>query len=185
MPRGIDRTRLLRGLGIPLEPYLGSTDEALDKLPHDEWNALIRLGLAETDEYDAGKGMVTHLEARWTLKTTYYWRQTFPADRELVIEHAYKPSVGRSVGTSIGSPGSANEQWYKDYLRKYCLDRALLATLDRAKKAAGSGFSAPYSEERISYVLTTGANWAGGIKDFRIVVDKGAPDRLVSFCGKG
>ena len=34
-------------------------------------------------------------------------------------------------------------------------------------------------------LLTTGANWAGGIEDFRIVVDKGAPDKLVSFCGQG
>ena len=29
------------------------------------------------------------------------------------------------------------------------------------------------------------SNWAGPIKDFRLVVDKGSPDNLVSFCGQG
>ena len=37
-------------------------------------------------------------------------------------------------------------------------------------------------ERRISYILKTGANWSGPIKDFRLVIDKGKPDRLVSFC---
>ena len=43
---------------------------------------------------------------------------------------------------------------------------------------------APYSEQRIDYILKTGANWSGPIKDFRLVVDKGEPDSLVSFCGE-
>ncbi len=42
-----------------------------------------------------------------------------------------------------------------------------------------------YQERRISYVLRTGANWARPIGDFRLVVDKGAPENLVSFCANG
>ena len=38
---------------------------------------------------------------------------------------------------------------------------------------------------RIEYILRTGANWAGPIGDFRLVVDKGEADSLVSFCGEG
>jgi hypothetical protein len=42
----------------------------------------------------------------------------------------------------------------------------------------------PYLVENwISYVLTTGANWAGPIKTFTLVVDKGESDNYVSFCG--
>ncbi len=33
--------------------------------------------------------------------------------------------------------------------------------------------------------LTTGAKCAGPIADFHLVVDKGAPDSRVSFCGDG
>ena len=34
-------------------------------------------------------------------------------------------------------------------------------------------------------VLTTGANWRSPIGEFRLVVDKGRPENLVSFCGQG
>src|SRR4051812_19539199 len=46
---GIDRTQLLRSLGIPLAPHLSKTNEALDKLPKDKWDELIRIGLAEIE----------------------------------------------------------------------------------------------------------------------------------------
>ena len=42
--------------------------------------------------------------------------------------------------------------------------------------------TAQLRERRINYVLKTGVNWLGPVKDFKIVVDKGKPDRLVSFC---
>ena len=39
-------------------------------------------------------------------------------------------------------------------------------------------------EQRLDYVLTTGGNWAlGTIGDFKLTIDKGEPDNLVSFCG--
>src|SRR5437660_1278291 len=109
---------------------------------------LIRLRLVEIEEFDIGKGMEKHLRARWTLKTTYHWEQTFPAGREIVIEHRYKPSVGGSVETSLASPGSGKESWFADYRRKYCLDQELLSSLERARRAGKREFGAPFSEER-------------------------------------
>lgn len=181
---GLDRTQLLRMLGIPLAPHLASTNEALDRLPPEKWDELLRIGLAEIEEYDTGRGMTKHLMARWTLQTTYYWEQTFPAKAETAIEHRYKPSVGASVQTSLGSPGADKEPWYDEYKEKYCFDSQFLAAIERARKAANSKFGGPFSEERIDYILKTGANWSGPIKDFRLVVDKGAADNLVSFCGE-
>jgi hypothetical protein len=40
-------------------------------------------------------------------------------------------------------------------------------------------------ENRIEYILTTAANWAGNIAKFHLTIDKGSPDNLVSFCGEG
>src|SRR5882672_5981153 len=180
---GLDRTQVLRTLGIPLAPHLASTNEALDRLPADKWDELLRIGLAEIEEYDAGQGMKKHLAARWTLQTTYYWEQTFPPRAETAIEHRYKPSVGGSVQTSLGSPDATKEPWYDEYKEKYCLDFELLAAVERARKATNSKLSAPFGEERIDYILKTGANWSGPIKQFRLAVDKGAADNLVSFCG--
>jgi len=182
---GIDRTQYLRNLGIPFAPQLQSTNQALDRLPQDKWNELLRLGLAEIEEYDVGKGMQKHLAARWGLSTTFYWEQTFPAGKETIIEHEYKPSVGGSVQTNLGAPYALKESWYADYLRKYCIDKDFLATIAQLRQANKSEFGPPYSEQRIDYILKTGANWSGPIKDFHLVVDKDDAASLVSFCGDG
>jgi hypothetical protein len=182
---GIDRTQLLMSLGIPLAPHLAATNDALDRLPHEKWDELVRIGLAEIEEYDIGKGMAKHLAARWGLRTTFYWEQTFAAKAETIVEHRYRPSVGGSVQTSLGSPSSVKEAWYDEYKRKYCLDSDFLATIDRLRKAAKSEFGPPYSEERIDYILRTGANWSGPIGQFHLTVDKGDAGSLVSFCGQG
>jgi hypothetical protein len=182
---GVDRTQYLRKLGLPLDPHLPATGQALDALPQETWAELVELGLGEIVEYDdTGRGMKKHLEPRWGLATTYYWKQTFPAKKQTVITHQYKPSVGGSAQTSLGSPGQAKESWYADYLKKYCIDQSFLTTIQNLRKASKSEFGPPYNEERVDYILKTAANWSGPIGSFELVVDKGSPDALVSFCGK-
>ena len=180
---GVERTATLRGLGVPLAPHLQSTNQALDRLPRSKWDELVKIGLAEIEEYDAGKGTEKHLAARWALRTTYYWQQTFPAQKETAIEHRYKPSVGGTVQTALGADYARAEPWHADMLRKYCIEPNIIRALDRARRGKDDG--APYSEERIEYILKTGANWSGPIGDFRLEVDKGHKDNLVSFCGEG
>jgi hypothetical protein len=180
---GLDRTQYLRDLGIPLAPQLAATDKALDALPKDKWDEIVRLGLGEVVEYGDDKGMQKHLEARWGLNTTFYWQQTFPAGKETIIQHQYTPSVGSSVQTSLGSPNQATQAWYGDYLRNYCIDKGFMATIAGLRQATRSEFGPPYSEQRIDYILKTGANWSGPIQDFQLVVDKGSADSLMSFCG--
>jgi hypothetical protein len=181
----IDRTAMLQQLGVPLAPQLQATDDALDALPKETWQQLVDLGIAEIVEYGttADMKMQQHLQPRWTLKTTYYWMQTFPAQQELVIEHQYKPSVGSTAGTGIGNPQSPDANGYK---QKYCMDPAFVAAVVRALQAANNTKNKSYvSEERVDYILKTGANWAGPIADFTLTVDKGTPDNLISFCGTG
>jgi Domain of unknown function (DUF4424) len=168
--KGIDRTDLLRGLGVPLAPHLETTLEVLDRLPVPAREQLQNLGLVEIDN-----SLAKPVRPRWVLQTTHYWEQTFPARRELAIEHRYKPSVGTYVATEAETP---------EYRRRYCIDQNLLNALERARRGAPTDFS-PFSEQRIEYILETGANWAGPIGDFRLVVDKGDPNNLVSFCGDG
>lgn len=183
---GLDRTQYLRSLGIPLAPQLAATDKALDALPDDKKAEVVALGLGEIVEYDdTGTGMKKHLEARWGLNTTFYWQQTFPAGKVTTVQHQYTPSVGSSAQTSLGDPNVAKESWYTDYLRKYCIDKDFLATIERLRQANKSEFGPPYAEQRIDYILKTGANWSGPIQNFQLVVDKGSADSLVSFCGTG
>ncbi len=182
---GIDRTQFLIDHGIPLAPHLGATNEALDRLPREKWDEFLRLGLAEVEQYDIGRGMQEHLAARWSLRTNFYWEQHFPAATETAIEHRYRPSVGESAGTALGAPGTFREAWFEEYRRKYCIEKDFLNAVARAARAARNEYGAPFSEERIDYVLRTGANWAGPIGAFRLVVDKGDPENLVSFCAEG
>ena len=64
------------------------------------------------------------------------------------------------------------------------MDSEFLGAVERARRAAKGRFGAPFSEERIDYILKTGANWSGPIAEFRLLVDKGAADNLVAFCGQ-
>jgi hypothetical protein len=172
---GVDRTAFLRDRGIPIQPHLRSTAQILDRLPEPTKTELLNLKLAVPEDYDAGKGWEHHLAPSWTLKTTYFWEQVFPAQREIKIQHRYKPSVGLGVGTVVGSDSG------REAIRRYCLGDQFLGAVERAKKKMHAEY-APFSEIRIAYILSTGASWRAPIGDFRLVVDKGRPDNLISFC---
>ena len=69
--------------------------------------------------------------------------------------------------------------------RRYCIDADFLAALDRMSRAEQRRQALAIRGAALSYILTTGGNWRAPIGDFRLVVDKGAPRNLVSFCGEG
>lgn len=165
---GLDQTEVVKRLGLSLNPMDFDLYEWLQKAPPAEKEELNRLGLATVDPYTT--------QAVWKLETTFYWEQTFPPGEEIVVEHRYKPITGYGFfGDWV-----FNEPVYRD---KYCIDGAFEAAA-RKKLAAIKDASNPYlNEQRVSYILTTANNWATYIQDFRLVVDKGSPDALVSFCG--
>lgn len=180
---GLERTRLLADLKVPLVPLLPETAALLDGLPAEKKAELVALGLARVDEYDVGKGMEKHLTPfNWTLKTTYFWTQTFAAGRDVVIEHRYRPSVGRTAQGTHYDPAAkapAAIEQLRRMTATYCIDESFKTAAARALQGGN------LSEARISYILMTGSNWLGPIKDFALTVDKGAPENLVSFCGTG
>lgn len=182
---GVDRTERLRALGLPLSPYATAAAEVIARLPTAEREDLERIGVLRGDTYsDRPDGaMKTHYTPNWTLRSTFHWRQVFAAGKELVVEHRYRPSVGASAGTMIGM-SDAGKEMLAEYEKKYCMDDAFLAAAARAQKAVRGRDGGSLMERRLSYVLTTGANWAGPIKDFRLIVDKGSERNLTSFCGK-
>ena len=171
-------TARLQALNVPLQPRAARTAAALDALSKDVQRQLIKEKLARSDDQDSGKGPEHHLAPEWTVKTTYFWRQTFPAGREVVIEHSYAPSVWSTVQTSIGSTLSDATQ-KAEYDKRFCVDSGMTSGVAAlTKKNQGQ----PPPEYRIAYVLKTGANWAGPIGDFRLTIDKGEANALVSLC---
>ena len=121
--------------------------------------------------------MVTHVTRR----------QLFPAGKTVSVTHRYVPITGGSVAGSLYPVARKYPDW-KDYAGRYCIDKSFLAAFD-AREARGRqnkpDSPAVYSETWIGYVLSSGRNWRGPIKQFRLVIDKGKPGNLISFCMDG
>lgn len=172
---GVDHTALLARLGLAPD----STSEALDRLKPADKARLVELLLAEPEEYDAGRGWERHLAPAWTVKESWYWEQSFPAGRDLAVEHRYVPGTGGSVDAALAFPEFRSSPEGREMIRDYCVEPAFLAGVDRLRRLGAT------PEQRIGYILATAANWRSPIGDFRLVVDKSAPSNLVSFCGEG
>lgn len=177
-----DHTDRLARLGIPVAPPIdfvpGDPDPILAawrRLSEADRQELKRLNLFEEQD--------DWLRPLWTVKETYYWNQIFPAGRDLRIQHRYKPGTGGSVGALLAFPDMRSEPAGRDMIRDYCADRAFLAGADRLRREAGENGIPP--EQRFGYILRTGGNWRSPIRNFRLVVDKGDPGNIVSFCGTG
>lgn len=177
-----DISAALRNAGVPLLP-IGPQQARLDELPESTRKALIEQGLLlQNGTDDAGRQLYI---GAWTVNTAAVRQQTFPPNSPVAVEHRYRTSVGVSFDTILrkglrDNSGMARE--VQRYRNDYCITDAFLARLDKLSGSAEAN-TGHLQERRISYILKTGANWAGPIKDFRLVVDKQQRDRLVSFCG--
>jgi hypothetical protein len=180
---GIDVTDELRARGIPLFPFGEAAFDALSGLPSGTIDDWIARGIVHVSRYGTTAEITDHYEPFWTLKSTYWWRMTFPPGLPVMVEHTYRPSVGGTVGVTFFEDGRFGGPVFEEYRRRYCMDDAFLNAIRRRMKAAGSDYP-PFFESRIAYVLGTGANWLGPIATFRLTVDKGDEDNLVSFCGR-
>lgn len=181
---GVDRTDLVRELNLPIVSMSDEAIAAVDALDDETTAQLLHLGMAIPDMYDVGEGMKTHHWPNWTYRATYTWEATFPAGERVTVEHRYKPSVGGTTGVSFLSEPYEDYDPAADYKRKYCTDDAFVDAVRKTLKNPDESWSAPFMENWISYILTTGGNWSGGgIEKFRLVIDKGDEANLLSFCG--
>lgn len=181
---GLDIGKELDANGVPYFPFGDATLKALEKLAPEVAADWQNRGLITLNEYDDGSGMKSVREPLWQLRSTYWWKASFPAGKPVKVAHSYKPSVGGTAGVSFYTDGKFQGQ-YDDYKRKYCLDEGFERAVEKAAKNAGDGYP-PYTETWLSYVLTTGGNWAlGTIGKFKLTIDKGDPANIVSFCGAG
>lgn len=178
-----DISAALKKAGVPLLP-IGPRQARLTELPQPIRDNLIDQGLLlKNGTNDRGEQLYV---GGWTVKTAAVRQQTFAPQAKVAVEHRYRTSLGVSFDTVLRkglrqSSGLAAE--IQRYRNDYCITDAFLASLDKLSGSREAN-TAKVQERRISYVLKTGANWAGPIKDFRMVVDKQKPDRLVSFCAE-
>jgi hypothetical protein len=182
---GIDISAELAAHDVPLYPFGDGATAALAKLPQevaDDWQ---NRGIIVVEEYDDGSGMKRVRSPYWQLKSTYWWRTVFPANKEVKVSHRYRPSVGATSGLTFFSEGRFQGTSYESYKQKYCIDQSFERAILKAAKDSPEGYPLLY-ETRLSYILTTGGNWATGtIGKFKLTVDKVEAKRFISFCGEG
>lgn len=184
---GRDVTAAVLAEGMPIHWYGDDAFiDALDTLPPERVAALVKAGLFH-DENAGQEGLDPWYRPAWQGERVYLRTQTFPAGAQVRVSHRYRPAAGGSVGGALTPEARADKEWnpLAQYRAQYCVDDSFLAGIDR-KLARGTEANPVYmSETWLGYVLSSGANWRGPIRHFRLVVDKGAADNLVSFCMDG
>lgn len=127
----------------------------------------------------------------WTVQETALWRQTFPKGKDLEVEHFYAPLVGGVYtvpyqsrkwmdNRSLPVPSRLTDSIELD---EVCLDQGARAEIDQrmneliAKGAKGLMVML----HDVEYILGTGRNWKGPIRNFTLRVEKG-PEEIVSLC---
>ena len=175
---GRDVSAQIAKLGWPRRWNPIDYDETLifiEKLSEAERQSYLRQGLLRRQD--------EVILPAWSLVTYVTRRQVFPAGKTVEVTHRYVPLVGGSVGGALDPEYRKDSA--RDYAQRYCTDRAFLAGIDRRLGTKPPGERPGYVEHWLSYILRSGANWRGPIGDFRLVIDKGKPDNLVSFCMDG
>ncbi len=179
---GRDVTRELEDSGaMDLVPWRGDYDEQVKSLPATTLARLRREGLLQQGE-DTDT-------PQWRLRTRYFWTQTFPAGTDVAVRHSYRPFVGLAliggpsgidgrsvVGRYVGDEHSGTD--------RYCLDAATRRALAEVEHRRPTD-PMPFTAAEIEYILTTARNWRGPIGRFRLTLDKGAPDNILSLCWDG
>jgi hypothetical protein len=176
-----DVSALLDQFKLPVLP-VGRREIRLADLPEITRAKLVDQGMLTPERTD-DRGR-QHYAMAWVAKTSALRQQTFPAGHEVIVEHQYRPSIGISSDTILWRfllNNTALTSEVERYRKEYCVSDAFLAQLD-ARAGNGELNAAMVGEQRISYVLKRGGDGAAPIGSFKLTIDPGAGDRLVSFC---
>ena len=178
---GKDVTARIQKLGLPISVIDKTLDTVVKKLPVGERQQLLKEQLIAPDEsYDPrGSLAKTTYWPNWQMRVQYYWQQHFPAKSALNIVHTYRPVVGGSY-IPAGYDGSPS-------VRSYCGGEEALKQIKtvQLKQAAKPDAQISLWEKRIEYILTTGNNWSGPIRQFRLSVLAASHDDIVLTCMPG
>lgn len=169
---GVDVTKALEEAGVPINPmweFLGRRESVLEKLPDETKQKLTAIGAIDWVKDSE------FAQPRWTTQITYYWPMTFPAGKQVRVEHTYQPVVGTFFFTK--------DLFNEDYITKgFCTGEAF-------KKAAlammPDGENPMLIARDLSYILTTANNWKGPIGSFKLTINKQTPGHLMSLCMTG
>lgn len=179
---GRDVTEVLLRHGLPLSLDAEDITARLTAMDEAARADMTAEGVAEWYVPQPGDQFPDESWANWSIVLRHHWTQTFPAGATVTIEHSY---AHHPAGGLFYWQDPPVEEWYQDIRKRYCIDegtsRAIAAVLPK-----DPDFEQVYGTAwNIQYVLRTANSWAGPIGRFRLTLDKGAEDRVISLCAEG
>lgn len=183
-----DITQTLRKQKIPLSAaYLSGFMDApaLVKEPEIK-KKLRRLGLLSNNGW----------YALWQVCTTYFWKQTFEPGKITEVTHSYRPYVGQHWLTgsicaknndelkithrNLKASGQPETMKISDYCPSKSQQECLLSLFNKKHEKKREDIT--YSLSEVRYILSTGGNWKGPIKKFRLRITPPHKNCLVFCC---
>ncbi|OIQ94152.1 hypothetical protein GALL_238810 [mine drainage metagenome] len=143
-------------------------------------DALVKDGLAENIvNNDRTQFRTVFARALWETAYFYSWEQEFPPLKRVKVVHEYIPFRGGGVWWYDFRKAEAfKTQWAAD-VKKFCITDG---TIGAGNKIQIENNVEAFPWNSVQYVLTTGANWAGPIKDFTLNLKKRSKNEIVSLC---
>ncbi|ADW16430.1 hypothetical protein Despr_0243 [Desulfobulbus propionicus DSM 2032] len=175
---GEDVTAVLKELGIPLSLNVTEVAAMIARLPQPSKDRLRAGKLADFFDGEPPR-------PAWSIIVRYHWPQVFPAGREITIDHRYAPAPPGGI-FSWPKQERDLDPYQRELIQTYCIDdttrKGLVKRLHHASagELAGTGTAL-----FLDYVLTTANTWHGPIGTFRLTIDKGSPDNILSLCMDG
>jgi hypothetical protein len=175
LPNGKDITPILRKHNIPLSRIIlvGWEEAGLLESNPELNQKLKKLKLLDI----AGKPL-------WSLQTIFYWEQIFPPKNITNISHSYTPASGNAWITKqeqhkLGQRSNSSSSKYeiRDRNKTYDLKDFCMRDEDLDRKV-GSTFKRAFI---VDYILSTGSNWKGPIKDFTLILEKNLGEPYTCF----
>lgn len=165
-------TSQLEKLGLPLNPCNIKMDSN-GKYPANYQDAMTKAHLLENDN------------PAWRENIYFEWEQTFPAGQVINIHHRYTPVAGASV-LALRSINEINSKYSEDMPTNYLWNRNLntLATSNpNIVTKADNEQKYCVAPSWVIYNLKTGAQWNGGIGQFKLIVkdESGSPFAVNEF----
>lgn len=175
---GKDITNVFKDNKLSISPVLATCEYAMDE--HDEKRCsqnlkrYKELGLVSSDN-----------KALWEKQVHYHWKQTFLKGQDTRIEHTYRPARGsfflqpdpqKPLGENLVEQLVSRGDW----MQRSCA-WASVKNVNFVKWLAHEFSNIPTSVKshtghmimfyEVAYILTTGANWDGPIRDFTLTVE--------------
>jgi hypothetical protein len=201
---GKDISGVLRASKLALVP-IGTFQNDITAMPPEQRQKLQDMRLIVENGTDPQGNPI--FSPSWSVRTQATRKVTLAPNQTLAVDLRYRTSVGYSLDTSLRLP-LRNDKALSGLVQMlrsdYCVDDGFYTGLDkiaampRAQGAQPSQSSQPTQqvqppqepaeaneaklrERKIVFALQTKVP-QGPYKDFRLVVNKGRPDRVVSFC---